>query len=350
MPSVSLRAGVLVATALLVEGVLVACTGHIGSASSAETAETTSANSGPRSAPGADGGTTSPGSNPDAGSGAPPDGGGPDLGTCSGASVEPDAAKTIAAYFDTLPYSNPTGATRDEYVDTIIKTCQVFGPPASTGFEKKHCWAHLASAMLKESSYDPNAYVMDAYATRNIGGTPASDPTVGLLQIRFSSTVRDYATYGSTEALACIGCTFPDEFASHVGDQQESTFWAVTGPQANLSLMKSPRCNIALGAWYYYLNATGNGGGGATYAGSYCQGNGTAGNLVTGLLSHLDGAEGGHGVIADQNGIDALKSRDPGGWDYVTNIKGTFDKMVGATNAQHPFFRILPPSPAQYCR
>ncbi|WP_146645633.1 hypothetical protein [Labilithrix luteola] len=339
------RAGLL-ATALVVETILVACTGHIGGAGSAETAETTAATPGTRSTPSTDGGTTSPdgSTNVDAGPV------GPDLGACSGASVEPDASKTISAFFDSLPYSNPTGATKDEYIDTIIKTCQVFGPPASTGFEKKHCWAHLASAMLKESSYDPNAYVIDGYATRDIHGTPANDPTVGLLQIRFSSTVRDYATYGSAEKLACVGCTFPADFASHVDDEQQSTFWAVTGPQANLSLMKSPRCNIALGAWYYYMNATGNGGGSATYASQYCEGKGTAGNLITGLLSHLDGAEGGHGVISNQGGIDALQSNDPGGYDYVTNIKASFDKMLGPISGTHPFFRILPPSPSQYCR
>ena len=53
--------------------------------------------------------------------------------------------------------------------------------------------------------------------------------------------------------------------------------------------MQDVSCNIALASWYYFYNATGNGGPNAVYISNYCAGNGIAGTMVTGLLSHLLG-------------------------------------------------------------
>jgi hypothetical protein len=117
-----------------------------------------------------------------------------------------------------------------------------------------------------------------------------------------------------------------------------------------MSLMTTPACNVALGAWYYYVNATGNGNASrATYIDDYCAGGGTAANIVTGLRSHLEGPSSAHGVI-DASGLAALANSDPGSYGYVTAIKGWFDGMIGPSAGTHPFFLALTPSPAQYCR
>jgi hypothetical protein len=152
--------------------------------------------------------------------------------------------------------------------------------------------------------------------------------------------------------MACIGCAFPASFADHQNEQGDSAFWAVAGPTANMSLMQSAACNIALGAWYYYLFATANGNPAAvTYVSPYCAGSaGTAGNLITGLLSHLKGPSGGKGVIADMNGVNALMGSDNNAYQYITQIKTMFDSMVGPVNGKHPLFITLSPNPTQYCR
>jgi hypothetical protein len=118
-----------------------------------------------------------------------------------------------------------------------------------------------------------------------------------------------------------------------------------------MSVMQNAACNVGLGAWYYYLNATGNGNpSAATYLAGYCSGKGTAANLVTGLRSHLEGPSGGKGVIADMNGVNALQATDSGAYQYVTNIKTWFDSMIGPVSGTHPFFVRLAPNVPEYCR
>ncbi|MBX3187834.1 MAG: hypothetical protein KF819_12495 [Labilithrix sp.] len=281
------------------------------------------------------------------------DGGGVDAGggsTCGGSVADPAAAAIVGSYIDKLPNQKPTGAAREAVIDAILRTCFVFAPKVA-GFAQNHCWAHLVSAISKESAYDAALVNRDGYGSRMIGGQAANDPTVGYLQVRFSSTVRDFSTRGPLDDMACIGCTIPASFADHASEQGDSAFWAVTGPTANMSLMQSPACNIALGAWYYYVFASGNGDPAkVTYVNPYCAGTGTAGNLVTGLLSHLKGPDGGKGVIPDVAGVGALMGTDANAHRYVTQIKASFDAMVGAVSGTHPFFVTLPPSPTQYCR
>ncbi len=267
---------------------------------------------------------------------------------CGGSALQPAEAAMVSGYIDTLPYAPANDAKRAQIVDAILKTCELFAPPASTGFQKKHCYAHLAAAIHKESTYNLTALVNDAYATRTIGNTKANDPTVGLLQIRFSSTVHDFVLHGSLPALACVGCTLPAAVVSHADDSGDSAFWTVTGPTQNMSVMTSAACNVPLAAWYYYVNATGNGNASSTtYVDGYCDGNGTAANLITGLRSHLNGPSGGRGVIND---LSALQGADWGGYQYASAIKGWFDGMLGATAGTHPFFLTLSPTPGTYCR
>jgi hypothetical protein len=115
--------------------------------------------------------------------------------------------------------------------------------------------------------------------------------------------------------------------------------------------MQNRACNVALGAWYYYLNATANGKPSApTLLSAYCSGQGTSGNLVTGLLSHLKGPQSGKGVVADMNGVKALQSTDSTAYQYVTTIKTWFDAMIGPVSGTHPFFIKLAPNSTQYCR
>ncbi len=285
--------------------------------------------------------------------GTPPVGksGGGGSGDPAACEVAPADAAAVSAFIDTLPYAPPDDAARAEVVSAIVKTCAFFAPAGAPGYTKRHCWAHLASSIHTESAYDAHALVTDAYAKRAIGRAAANDPTVGLLQIRFSSTVHDYASYGPTDALACIGCTLPSSLAAHLDESGDSTFWAIDGPTANMAFMKTRSCNVALGAWYYYVNATGNGDATrTTYIADYCGGGGAAANLVTGLRSHLDGPSVGRGVIPDMSGLSLLASTDPGAYDYVSTTKQWFDGMIGPATGMHPFFVRLPPSRAQYCR
>ncbi len=270
---------------------------------------------------------------------------------CGGTALDPAGAATVEGYMDTLPNRPPAGATRTQAVDAILKTCSVFGPSTTNpGWTMNHCWAFLAASISKESGYNAQVSVKDGYATRNIGGTPANDPVVGLLQIRFSSTVHEMVALGETERLACVGCAIPASVKSRAAEAGSSSYWAVTGPSQNMSLMQNVACNVGMGAWFYFVNSSGNGKASAvTYPDAYCAGTGTAGNLITGLLSHLKGSEGGRGFIANQAGLNALQGTDAGAYQYVTQIKTWFDGMLGASAGTHPFFLRLAPNPTQYC-
>ncbi len=296
-------------------------------------------------------GLTSSGSSGKPGGDAGPDGDPGDF-PCSGSAADPAAAVTINGYIDTLPNQKPSGTVRDAIVDAVIKSCAAYGPPLSNpGWAQEYCWAHLVAAMSKESAYNVDLSIRDSYGSRAIGAQTANDPTVGLLQVRFSSTVHDMEQQGNTDSLTCIGCTFPAGFAAHRTKAGDSPFWAVTGPPANAALMKQVECNVGLGTWYYYLNATANGNPAAvTYLQSYCAGGGTAGNLVTGLLSHYAGPSGGKGFIANMAGVNALQASNNGAYQYITLTKTLFDAMIGPVAGTHPFFIKLVPSSAQYCR
>lgn len=280
---------------------------------------------------------------------------GSDGGTslCTGSAADPAAAATVGTYIDKLPSNKPAGTARAQIIDAIIRSCDVFAPPAAKnpGWQRQYCWAHLVSAIHKESSYNATVAVKDAYSMRAIGAAKANDPTVGLLQIRFSSTVHDYVSLGRLDSLSCVGCTFPASVTSHQAESGSSSYWAVTGPTQNMALMQSAACNVGLGAWYYYVYATANGKpSAATQLGAYCSGQGTAANLVTGLLSHLKGPDGGKGVIANMTGVNALQGSDATAYGYVTGIKTLFDGMIPAPAGTHPFFVKLSPSASQYCR
>jgi hypothetical protein len=115
--------------------------------------------------------------------------------------------------------------------------------------------------------------------------------------------------------------------------------------------MQDVSCNVAMGAWYYYVFATGNGKPAAvTYPIDYCAGRGTAATLITGLRSHLEGAESARGAITNQGALNALQSTAPGPYRYITEIKGSFDAGLGAIAGTHPFFLLLNPDPMRYCK
>jgi uncharacterized membrane protein YfcA len=108
--------------------------------------------------------------------------------------------------------------------------------------------------------------------------------------------------------------------------------------------MNDPACNVALGAWYYYLYATGNGAAQTMHLDAYCAGQGVSANLVTGLLSHYLGPDGGRGIVYDLGSLWGAP------YDYVASIKALFDTMIPPAGGTHPFFVPLSPSPSQYCR
>lgn len=270
---------------------------------------------------------------------------------CGGASADPAGAAAIDGYMKKLPNPPPAGTTRTEAIDAILKACVAFGPPpGASGWKQEYCWAHLVAAISKESGYVPTGAAKDAYATRTVNGQTANDPTVGMLQIRFSSEVHDIVQLGSLTHLACAGCPLPASITSHANDND--TYWAVTGPSANMSTMTNVACNVGIGAWYYYLAATSNGRASkVTYSDEYCAGGGTAANLVTGLMSHLLGPDGGKGVqVASDAQLTALKSSNGGAYGYVSEIKGNWDKMIGPVSGTHPFYLLLAPNPTEYCK
>lgn len=255
---------------------------------------------------------------------------------CATAASDPTAAATVGSYLDKIRSGAPTGSLRTQVIDAVVRACDAFAPTGA-GWQRRYCWAHLTSEILKESTFRPTVSVTDAYATRAIGSQTANDPTVGLMQIRFSSVVHDFVAKGPADRLACIGCTLPSSLTAHVSETGNSSFWAVTGPSANRDLVEDVACNIGFGAWYVYLNATGNGSASKpTYVADYCAGQGTAANLVTGLRTFLEGPSAVHGFVE--------------GNSYVSAIKSTFDTMVGTVTGTHPFYLTLSPSRSTYCR
>jgi hypothetical protein len=227
---------------------------------------------------------------------------------------------------DSWAYTNikknfPTTDQFNGLVGAIVRSCAAFAPALANW--QRYCEAVLSSAIVSESSYDPAAGTTS-------GG---NDPTVGLLQIRFSSTVQDYNSFGSLDKMAAIGCAWPAEFASQ---KSGSSFWSTSGGSTYLAFMQIPACNIGLAAWYYFINATGNGGSSAVYAYQYCQGQGVAGDMVIGLLSHLMGPAGAH--PPDPNNA------------YVTGIKTRVVKLLGGLPSPDPFGVSLPPEQTKFCR
>ncbi len=231
----------------------------------------------------------------------------------------------------------PVGPARDRLVDSIVGACAAFAPPLPNWQE--YCEAIETSQIVSESSYVPGnptpgppstpSVNYDSYGTEN----GSDDPTVGLLQVRFSSTVHDYNYYGPLATIAAIGCSWPAALPSQA---DVTTFWRTQGGTAsNLAFMEDPACNIPLAAWYVFINATGNGGANAVYAADYCAGKGIAGNVVDGLLSHLDGP-------AYPRPADPTNA-------YPAGIKVRFTKLLGGLPNPDPFGVTLSPNVSQYC-
>ncbi len=239
-----------------------------------------------------------------------------------GAAGPSGAAANIGKYF-------PVGSTRDRLVDSIVGACAAFAPQLPNWIE--YCEAIVASAIVSESTYNPTEVVNDSYSMSHGGGM---DPTVGLLQVRFSSTVHDYQYDGPLSVIASIGCSWPSNLASL---SSSDASWNDTGANY-LSFMEDPACNVPLATWYYFLNATGNGGANPVYAAGYCtQGQAVAGDVVVGLISHLMGP----GFTRPDDPNNAY----PAGIDYRFNL------LVGQSqiNPSAQFTQTLQPNVAQYC-
>ncbi len=253
-------------------------------------------------------------------------------------------------------YSNilqnfPAGAAFNKLACSIAMSCVEFAPMEANWLRK--CEAVLTSAIVAESSYTPSSDVVDPYATRTVETVTANDPTVGLLQIRFSSTVHDYNYYGPLPKIAAIGCAWPAGLSSQ---PDTDTWWATQGGVSYVPFMQDISCNIGLAAWYYFYNATGNGGANAVYISDYCAGHGTAGTMVDGLLSHLMG--GGYPRPADANnaypwGIECCAGGSPSD-TTCTGCTGRFAAFMGigtsaARPSPDPFQEQLAPETAKYC-
>jgi hypothetical protein len=231
---------------------------------------------------------------------------------------------------------------RTRLVESIVGACSAFAPRLANWQE--YCEAILTSEIVSESSYEPGSPIAgppsstsvnyDSYATMN----GDNDPTVGLLQVRFSSTVQDFNYYGPIPTIEAIGCSWPSAFASQT---QGESFWTSQGGTATyLTFMENPSCNIPLAAWYILQNATGNGGATAVYGAAYCAGQGIAGNVVDGLLSYLEGP----GFPRDSPDAEAANS-------YPAGIKARFIRLVGGTlPSPDPFEVTLSPDKCVFCR
>jgi hypothetical protein len=222
----------------------------------------------------------------------------------------------------------PLGTARDRLVNSIVGSCTAFAPPLPNW--QLYCEAIISSAIVSESTYNPTEVVNDTYATMN----GHNDPTVGLLQIRLSSTVHDYNYYGSLPKIAAIGCSWPAALSALANS--DPTWSTLGGTATYLAFMEDPACNVPLATWYYFTNATGNGGTSAVYAAQYCAGQGIAGDVVIGLLSHLLGP-------AFPRPPDATNA-------YPAGIKYRFVNILGALPSPDPFLVTLSPNVAQYCR
>jgi hypothetical protein len=265
--------------------------------------------------------------------------------------------KTAVGALPAYAYSNikknfPAGAAFDKLACSIAMSCQEFAPSETDWLRK--CEAVVTSAIVAESSYNPVSVVTDTYATRTVGTVTANDPTVGLLQIRFTSTVHDYNYNGPMAKMALIGCSWPAALAAQA---DTSTWWATSGGTTYLTFMQDVACNIALATWYYFYNATGNGGTTAVWISNYCAGQGVAGNMVVGLLSHLEG--GNFPRPADANnaypwGIECCSCGSPSGC-ACTGCTGRFATFmnIGTSSARpspDPFQEVLNPEPTKYCK
>lgn len=256
-------------------------------------------------------------------------------------------------------YSNiaskfPAGAAFNKLACSIAMSCVEWAPMETNWLRK--CEAVLTSAIVAESSYTPTELVNDTYSTRTLtDGTKANDPTVGLLQIRFSSTVHDFNYNGPMAKMTAIGCNWPSALATQADSED---FWGTQGGTTTyLNFMEDVSCNIGLASWYYFYNATGNGGSSAVWIGPYCSGMGMAGTMVDGLLSHLMG--GNYPRPADANnaypwGIECCSCGNPSGCT-CNGCAGRFAAFMGiGTSASRPspdpFQETLAPEPTKYCK
>jgi hypothetical protein len=263
------------------------------------------------------------------------------------------AVGALPAYaYSNIKSNFPAGAAFNKLSCSIAMSCKQFAPMETNWLRK--CEAVITSAIVAESSYTPSSVVNDTYATRTVGSVTANDPTVGLLQIRFSSTVHDYNYYGPMAKIAAVGCAWPAALTSQA---DTASWWATNGGTTYLAFQQDVACNIGLATWYYFYNATGNGGSSALWISDYCAGRGVAGNMVIGLLSHLMG--GNYPRPADTNnaypwGIECC----PGGNPSVTTCSGCTGRVaaflgVGTASARpspDPFLEALAPEPTKYCK
>jgi hypothetical protein len=232
----------------------------------------------------------------------------------------------------------PVGAARNTLVDSIVGACAAFAPRLPNW--QDYCEAIASSEIVAESSYNPGTptpgpptsgtVVYDSYATQY----GSNDPTVGLLQVRFSSTVHDFNYYGPLATIEAIGCPWP---AALTTQADVTSFWRTQGGTVQyLTFMENPACNIPLAAWYVYMNATGNGGANAVYANNYCAGQGIAGNVVVGLLSYLEGP-------------GFTRPAEPTN-PYPVGIKTHFAALLGGLPSPDPFGVTLQPDVSEYCK
>jgi hypothetical protein len=226
--------------------------------------------------------------------------------------VDPTVSAAIEACMSKLPYgaTDLSAAQRAPIITAIINTCAEFAPPGAEW--QTYCQMFLVAAINAESSYDTQAGTQGA----------SGDPSVGLLQIRFSSVVRDFADYGPINALTRIGCNF--------GTVTSSDSYATKS-----AMMLDVNCNVAIATWYYFIFASGNGGSSVVWVDQYCSGEGVAGNLHIGIASFLMGGDAAHTSLS---GADF----------YYNEIKGWFDPCVTYTGT-HPFELSIQPNVKKYC-
>jgi hypothetical protein len=236
-------------------------------------------------------------------------------------STNPEDANRISGYIDTLPWGPEeidAAGKRDEFIDAVMKSCAEFMP--SDDEWQIWCQAFLVAAACRESSL----------GVEYIDDSDHANPTVGLLQVDFYFAVQEFDDFGNKAVLARCGCEWPD--FSSVDWDNDAWKW--------VDWMQGIHCNVAVGSWYYFRNATTNGGPDACFVECACQGNGTPANLAIGMLSHFAGPAA------------ALNLFTSGGYEehtYYSWVKEWFDAMISPTPNPHPFLRELQPHTSQFC-
>ena len=179
---------------------------------------------------------------------------------------------------------HPAGAAFDRLACSIAMSCREFAPAGSNWLRK--CEAVITSAIVAESSYNPASVVVEllrhAQRERDDGERSDGGPTPDPLQLHRSrlQLLRPDGENDRHRLHVALRAELASRQRRLLGDRSAARR---TSRSCRTSLQRR------LATWYYFYNATGNGGTNPVWISNYCASQGVAGNMIIGLLSHLLG-------------------------------------------------------------